>query len=84
MQRKVDARDTRFILKVQPIIKVAYVSAEELTKSRVSFNHNPPKLPPRPTRFSLSIPMKRRVIQTSRDFPTIIGSSRATPSHLGD
>jgi hypothetical protein len=43
-----------------------------------------PKLPPMPTRFLLSIPMKRRAIQTSRDFTTILGSSRTTPSHLGD
>jgi hypothetical protein len=28
--------------------------------------------------------MKRRAMQTSRDFTTILGSSRATPSHLGD
>jgi hypothetical protein len=55
-----------------------------LTKSRVSFNPNPPKLPPRSTQFSLSIPTKRRVIQTSQDFTKILGSSRATPSHLGD
>jgi hypothetical protein len=84
MQRKVNARDTRFVPEVQPITKVAYVSIEELTKSWVSFNPNPPKLPPRPTRFLLSNPMKRRAIQTSRDFTTILGSSRTTPSHLGD
>jgi hypothetical protein len=57
--------DTKFVPKVQPTKKVAYVSVEELTKSQVSFNPNPPKLPLRPTRCSLSIPMKRRAIQTS-------------------
>jgi hypothetical protein len=84
MHQKVNARDTRFILEVRPTTKVAYISVEVLTKSRVSFNPNPPKLPPRSTRFSLSIPMKRRAIQTSRDFTTILGSSQATPSRLGD
>jgi hypothetical protein len=53
--------DTRFVPEVQPIIKVAYVSIEVITKSRVSFNPIPPKLPPRSIRFSLSIPTKRRV-----------------------
>jgi hypothetical protein len=84
MERKVNARDTRFVLEVRPTRKVAYVSLEVLKKRRVSFNPIPPKLPPRSTRFSLSIPMKRRAIQTSWDFTTILGSSRATPSHLGD
>jgi hypothetical protein len=28
--------------------------------------------------------LKRRKIQTSRDSTTILGSSRTTPSHLGD
>jgi hypothetical protein len=84
MQRKVNARDTRFVPEVQSTIKVAYVSIEKLTKSWVSFNPNPPKLPPRSTRFLLSKPMKRGAIQTSRDFTTILGSSRATPSRLGD
>jgi hypothetical protein len=76
--------DTRFVLKVWSTTKVAYVSIEVLTKSCVSFNPNPPKLPPRPTQCSLSIPTKRRPIQTSRDSTTILESSRATPSHLGD
>jgi hypothetical protein len=57
--------DTRFVLEVRSTTKVVYVSVEELTKSQVSFNHNPPKLPPMPTQFSLSIPTKRRLIQTS-------------------
>jgi hypothetical protein len=74
MQRKVNARDTRFVLEVQPTTMVAYVSVEVLTKSRISFNPNPPKLLPRTTRFSLLIPTKRRAIQTSRDFTTILGS----------
>jgi hypothetical protein len=65
MQRKVNARDTRFVSEVQPTTKVEYVSVEVLTKSWVSFNPNPPKFPPRSTWFSLSIPTKRRVIQTS-------------------
>jgi hypothetical protein len=60
----VNARDTRFISEVQPTINVAYVSVEDLTKGQVSFNPNPPKLPPRPTRYLLSISMKRRIIQT--------------------
>jgi hypothetical protein len=84
MQRKVNGRDTRFVPEVWPTTKVAYVSVEVLTKSQVSFNPNPPKLPPRPTRCSLSIPTKRRAIQTSQDSITILGSSRVTPSHLGD
>jgi hypothetical protein len=33
--------DTRFFLDVRPTTKVAYVFIEELTKSWVSFNHNP-------------------------------------------
>jgi hypothetical protein len=76
--------DTRFIPEVQSTTKITYVSVEVLTKSRVSFNPNPLKLPPRPTRCSLSIPTKRRAIQTFRDSTTIVGSSRATPSYLGD
>jgi hypothetical protein len=76
--------DTRFVPKVCPTTKVAYVSIEVLTKSRVSINPNPPKLPLRSTQFSLSIPMKRRTKQTFQDFITIIGSSRVTPSRLGD
>jgi hypothetical protein len=76
--------DTRFVPEVRSITKVAYVSIEVLTKSQVSFNPIPPKLPPRSIRFSLSIPMKRRAIQTFQDFTTILGSSRETPSHLGD
>jgi hypothetical protein len=61
----------------------AYVSVEELTKSWISFNHNPPKMSQRPTWFSLSIPTKRRTIQTSRGFTTILGSSRATLAIYG-
>jgi hypothetical protein len=76
--------DTRFVPKVRSITKVANISIGVLTKSRVSFNPNPPKLPLRPTRCSLSILMKRRAIQISRDSTTILESSRATPSHLGD
>jgi hypothetical protein len=76
--------DTRFVPEVLPTTKVAYVSIEVLTKSRVSFNPNPPKLPPRLTLFSLSNPTKRRTIQTSWDITTILGSSRATLSHLWD
>jgi hypothetical protein len=75
---------TRFVPKVRPTTKVAYVSIEELTKSRGSFNHNPPKLPPRLTRCSLSIPMKRRAIQTSQYSTAILESSQVTPSHLED
>jgi hypothetical protein len=40
--------DTRIIPKDRPTTKVAYVFIEELIKSQVSFNPNPPKLPPRP------------------------------------
>jgi hypothetical protein len=69
MQRKVNVRDTKFVPEVQPTTKVAYVTVEELTKGQVSFNHNPPKLPSKPTRCSLSIPMKGRTIQISRDSP---------------
>jgi hypothetical protein len=76
--------DTKFVPEVQPTTKVVYVSVEGLTKSRISFNHNPPKLPSRPARCSLSILMKRRVIQTSRYSTITLGSSRATPSYLGD
>jgi hypothetical protein len=76
--------DTIFVPKIRPTIKIAYVSIEVLTKSRVSFNPNPPKLPPRLTRCSLSIPTKGRTIQTSRNSTTILGSSQETPSHLGD
>jgi hypothetical protein len=57
--------DTRFVPEVLPTTKVAYVSIEVLTKSWVSFNPNPPKLPPRLTLFSLSNLTKRRTIQTS-------------------
>jgi hypothetical protein len=74
----------RFVPEVQPTTKVAHVSVEVLTKSQVSFNPNPPKLPPRSTQFSLSIPTKRRAIQTSQDFTTIHRCSWVTPSHLGD
>jgi hypothetical protein len=76
--------DTRYVPEVQPTTKVAYVSVEELTKSRVSSNPNPPKLPPRSTRFSLSIPIKIMAIQTFWDFIIILGSSRMTPIRLGD
>jgi hypothetical protein len=64
MQQKVNVRDTKFVSVVQPTTNVAYVSVEDLTKDQVSFNHNPPKLPPRPTRYLLSISTKRRAIQT--------------------
>jgi hypothetical protein len=84
MQREVNARDTIFISEVQPTTNVVYISIEVLTKSRISFNPNPPKLPPRLTYYSISIPTKRRAIQTSHDFTTILGSSRTTPSRLGD
>jgi hypothetical protein len=70
--------DTRFVLKVWPLTKDAYVSIEELTKSQVSFNPNPPKMSQRLTWFTLSIPMKRRAIQTSQGLTTILVSSRAT------
>jgi hypothetical protein len=70
--------DTRFVSENPPPIKDAYVSVEELTKSWVSFNPNPPKMSQRPTLFSLSIPMKRRAIQTSQGFTTILGSPRET------
>jgi hypothetical protein len=39
--------DTRFIPEVRLTTKVTYISVEEPTKGRVSFNHNPPELPPR-------------------------------------
>jgi hypothetical protein len=84
MQWKLNRRDTRFVPQVQPTTKVAYVFIEELTKSRLSFNPNPPKLLPRSSWFALSIPTKRRAIQTSQDSITILGSSQATPSHLED
>jgi hypothetical protein len=84
MHQKVNARDTRFVREIQPTTKVAYVSVEVLIKSRVSLNPNPPKLPPRSNRFSLSISTKRRAIQTFQDFTTILRSSWATPSRLGD
>jgi hypothetical protein len=70
--------DTRFVLKVWPQTKDVYVSVEELTKSQVSFNPNPPKMSQRLTWFTLSISMKRRAIQTSRGLTTILVSSRAT------
>jgi hypothetical protein len=57
---------------------------EDFSTGRVSFNPNPPKLPPRITGSSLSIPTKRREIQTSRDTTTILESSRTTPNHLED
>jgi hypothetical protein len=38
--RDVTTIDTRFVLEVQPTTKVTYVSIDELTKRRVSFNHN--------------------------------------------
>jgi hypothetical protein len=77
-------RDIRFVSKVRPTTKVAYVSIEHLTKSYISFKPNPPKLPPKPIRCSLSIPTKSRTIQTSRDSTTIHMSSQAAPSRLGD
>jgi hypothetical protein len=76
--------ETGFVFEVRPTTKVAYVSVGVLTKNQVSFNPNPPKLPRRSTQFSLSIPMKRRPIQTFWDFTTILGSSRVTPSFLGE
>jgi hypothetical protein len=54
MQRKVNHKkhtETKFVPEVGPTTKVAYIPIEEPTKGRISFNHNPPKLPPRPTRF---------------------------------
>jgi hypothetical protein len=69
---------TQFVPEVRPTTKDAYVSIEELTKSRVSLNINPPKMSQRPTWLSLSIPTKRRAIETSRGFTTILGSSRET------
>jgi hypothetical protein len=44
-------RDTRFVPKVYHH-KGAYVSMEESTKDRLSFNPKPPEFPPRSTRFS--------------------------------
>jgi hypothetical protein len=41
--------DTRFDAKFWTPTKNAYVSVEELTKSWVSFNPNPPKMSQRPT-----------------------------------
>jgi hypothetical protein len=38
--------DTRFVPKVWPTTKVAYVSVLVIKNSWVSFNPNPPKLPP--------------------------------------
>jgi hypothetical protein len=84
MQGKGNAGGIRFVSEVWLTTKIEYVSIEELTKGRVSFNPNPPKLPSRPTRFLLSIPTKRRTIQTSQNFTTILGSSWVTPSHVGD
>jgi hypothetical protein len=34
-------KDARFIPEVHPPTKDVYVSVEELTKSRIFFNHNP-------------------------------------------
>jgi hypothetical protein len=51
-------RDTIFVPKIHLITKVTYVSIEEPTKGWVSFNPNPPKLPPRPTRFFTINPHK--------------------------
>jgi hypothetical protein len=47
-------KDTRFVPEVWPPTKDAYVSIEELTKSRVSFNHN----------LHYKIPTKESAIQT--------------------
>jgi hypothetical protein len=41
--------ETRFIPVVRPPTKNAYVSVEELIKSRVSFHPNLPKMSQRPT-----------------------------------
>jgi hypothetical protein len=41
--------DTRFVPEVRSPTKDAYVSVEELTKSRIIFNRNPPKMLQRPT-----------------------------------
>jgi hypothetical protein len=66
--------DTRFVPEVQLPTKDANVSIEKLTKSQVSFNPNPPKLSQRSTWFSLSIPIKRRAIQTFRTSPQSLGA----------
>jgi hypothetical protein len=39
--KRVSTIDTRFVPKVRPTTKVAYISIEELTKSLVFFNTNP-------------------------------------------
>jgi hypothetical protein len=55
MQQKVNCKkhkgDTRFVLEVQLITKVDYVSVEEPTNDRVSFNPIPLELPPRSPQF---------------------------------
>jgi hypothetical protein len=78
--------DTRFVPEVWSTPKVVYISIEELIKSWVSFNPNPPKFPPRPTRCSLSILTKRRAIQTSRTHHTpweLPGDTQTQRGHWG-
>jgi hypothetical protein len=60
-------RDTRFISEVQHY-KGAYVSIEESTKDRVSFNPKPPELQPRSTQFSTIKPHK---VEGNTNFPRL-------------
>jgi hypothetical protein len=67
--------DTRFVSEVWPTIKVAYVSIEELTKSQVSFNPNPPKLPPRPNPMLTVNPHEEEGNTNILGLTTLLGSS---------
>jgi hypothetical protein len=76
--------DIRFVSEVQHH-KDAYVSIEVSTKDWVPLNHlNLFEQPPRSIRFFTINPHKE---EGNKNFPRLnnkLGSSRATPSHLGD
>jgi hypothetical protein len=76
-----NTRDTRFILKVQRN-KDVYVSIDESTKDRVSFNPKPPKSPLRSTSFFTKIPHKKENNINFLRLNHKLESSRPMPSHL--
>jgi hypothetical protein len=79
------AQKTRFLPRFGYTTKLPYFLVEAPTKSRVSFNPNPPSPTTKMQVRSLTSDCsKERVIQTSCSLPQdIFGDSQATPSRLG-
>jgi hypothetical protein len=80
-----ETQDTRFISKIRPTTKVAYVSIEVLTKDQVSLDHKPPRMITNINfHSSLSNPHKGEENVNFSGLTTTMLAPRGHLVHLGD